>query len=123
MLRRIGMAQQLVSNVVLYRQWIALKGIAPTAAAGRLQQHFVTGIDAQQIDLTERRAAVCIRIERQRGRLTGLAALHSGLGWTLLGLVALHVAGVAFTSWQHRENLVAAMFTGRKAPPAEPGDH
>jgi len=52
-----------------------------------------------------------------------LAALHSGLGWTLLGLVALHVAGVAFTSWQHRENLVAAMFTGRKAPPAEPGDH
>ena len=52
-----------------------------------------------------------------------LADLHNGLGWTLVALVALHVAGVAFTSWQHRENLVAAMFTGRKAPPAEPGEH
>ena len=45
-----------------------------------------------------------------------LANLHAGLGWLLLALVGLHVAGVLFTSWQHRENLVAAMFSGRKAP-------
>lgn len=46
-----------------------------------------------------------------------LEQLHAALGWLLVGLAALHVAGVAFTSWQHRENLVAAMFSGRKAPP------
>lgn len=43
--------------------------------------------------------------------------LHETLAWLLLALVALHVAGVVFTSWQHRENLVAAMITGNKAAP------
>ena len=50
-----------------------------------------------------------------------LADLHAGLGWTLLGLVALHLSGVVFTSVKHRENLVRAMVTGRK-PPAGPAD-
>lgn len=40
---------------------------------------------------------------------------HRALAWTLLGLVLSHVVGVAFTSWQHRENLVAAMVDGKKA--------
>lgn len=50
-----------------------------------------------------------------------LADLHAALGWTLLGLVALHVSGVIFTSVTHRENLVRAMVTGRK-PAAGAGD-
>jgi cytochrome b len=41
---------------------------------------------------------------------------HIALAWTLLGLVTLHVAGVLFTSRRQRENLVAAMFSGDKAP-------
>ncbi len=44
-----------------------------------------------------------------------LATLHEWLGYTLLGLIGLHVGGVVFTSWQHRENLVRAMVTGEKA--------
>ena len=40
--------------------------------------------------------------------------LHTILAWTLVGLIAMHIAGVVFTSWQHRENLVAAMITGDK---------
>jgi cytochrome b len=47
----------------------------------------------------------------------GLAQLHSFLAWTLLVLIALHLIGVIFTSLRHRENLVRAMITGRKAPP------
>lgn len=50
-----------------------------------------------------------------------LDVLHQLLAWLLLVLVVLHVAGVVFTSLRHRENLVAAMFSGRKRPPA-PGD-
>jgi cytochrome b len=43
-----------------------------------------------------------------------LEAWHLTLAWLLLALVLLHVAGVLFTSLRQRENLVAAMFSGRK---------
>jgi cytochrome b len=41
-------------------------------------------------------------------------AWHEALAWSLLGLVALHVAGVAWGSRVHRENLVASMVSGYK---------
>lgn len=40
--------------------------------------------------------------------------VHAALAWLLAGLIVLHVGGVLFTSWQHRENLVAAMLHGDK---------
>ncbi len=43
-----------------------------------------------------------------------METLHEVCANTLLLLVALHVAGVAVASIRHRENLVAAMFSGRK---------
>ena len=46
-----------------------------------------------------------------------LDQVHGALAWLLLALAALHVAGVSFTSWRHRENLARAMVTGNKAPP------
>ncbi len=50
-----------------------------------------------------------------------LAELHEVLGQALLPLLALHLAGVVFTSLRHRENLVAAMWHGKK-PVAEPSE-
>lgn len=44
-------------------------------------------------------------------------AIHRALAWTLLGLVVAHVAGVLFASLRHHDNLVAAMFSGRKRAP------
>ena len=43
-----------------------------------------------------------------------LWALHAGLAWLALVLVMGHWAGVGFTSWRHRENLITSMFSGRK---------
>lgn len=42
--------------------------------------------------------------------------VHDLLTDAMLVCIALHVIGVVFTSWRHRENLVAAMITGRKRP-------
>lgn len=46
-----------------------------------------------------------------------LEALHLALGWLIAALVAGHLGGVVVTSWRHRENLVAAMFSGSKRAP------
>lgn len=46
-----------------------------------------------------------------------LSDLHIALAWVLTVLVPLHLIGVALASWRHRENLVAALFTGRKRAP------
>lgn len=48
-----------------------------------------------------------------------LENLHGAFGRLLLPLLALHLAGVVFTSIRQRENLVVAMLHGRKrvAPP------
>ncbi len=40
--------------------------------------------------------------------------VHALCAYTMLALAALHVAGVLFTSIRQRENLIAAMFHGRK---------
>jgi cytochrome b len=49
-----------------------------------------------------------------------LEELHDATAHAMLALVAVHVAGVLVGSWLHRENLVRAMVSGRKA--ARPGD-
>jgi cytochrome b len=40
--------------------------------------------------------------------------LHEGLANFMLLVVAVHVAGVLVSSWLHHDNLVRAMFNGRK---------
>lgn len=48
-----------------------------------------------------------------------LAYLHKYTAWVLLGLVALHICGMLWTCREHHENLVGAMFTGRKKAPSQ----
>ena len=44
-----------------------------------------------------------------------LSSIHDGLSDVLMALIAVHIAGVLHASWRHKENLVAAMFTGQKS--------
>jgi cytochrome b len=46
-----------------------------------------------------------------------LEETHEFLAGAMLAVVGVHLAGVAVASWLHRENLVAAMLTGRKNDP------
>lgn len=50
-----------------------------------------------------------------------LEELHEGAANTLLAVVMVHLAGVVVGSIAHHENLVRAMFTGRKAVPPQEG--
>ena len=52
---------------------------------------------------------------------TTVYRLHQLGGWAFAVLVPLHLIGVAVASARQHENLVGAMFSGRKRPPA-PGD-
>lgn len=43
-----------------------------------------------------------------------LAEIHHDLSWVWVGLVVMHISGVALESLAHRENLILAMITGYK---------
>jgi cytochrome b len=43
------------------------------------------------------------------------AEWHEGAANAMLAVVGVHIAGVLIGSWRHRDNLIGAMFTGRKA--------
>jgi cytochrome b len=46
--------------------------------------------------------------------------VHGVLGKVMLAAVIAHLAGLAFHTWRHRENIALSMITGRR--PGQPGD-
>jgi cytochrome b len=46
-----------------------------------------------------------------------LEEIHEIFAMAILGLAGVHVAAAVFESLRHRENLIKAMFTGRKRKP------
>jgi len=50
-----------------------------------------------------------------------LAEAHEGAAALMLAVVGIHVAAVLLSSWLHRDNLIAAMISGRKPVPPQDG--
>lgn len=50
-----------------------------------------------------------------------LEDVHEAIANVMLAIVGLHIAAVILSSWLHRENLVGAMFSGRKMGRPEEG--
>jgi cytochrome b len=46
--------------------------------------------------------------------------IHGVLGKVMLAAVIAHLAGLAFHTWRHRENIALSMVTGKR--PGQPGD-
>jgi cytochrome b len=40
--------------------------------------------------------------------------IHGALGWVMVAAVVAHLAGLAFYTWRHRENLALSMVTGKR---------
>ena len=53
--------------------------------------------------------------------VTLVGDIHAWLGFLIMWLAGLHVAGVLFESLVHGENLVVSMITGRKRPASPNG--
>jgi cytochrome b len=51
----------------------------------------------------------------------GMEDVHEIIGWTLLGMVAVHIAAIIIMSLLERENLVRAMISGDKPARRHPG--
>jgi cytochrome b len=50
-----------------------------------------------------------------------LEELHEAFAWTLLAVIGLHLLGLVWHTWRHRENISLAMVTGRKVGAPEEG--
>lgn len=57
--------------------------------------------------------------DNEQGKNEWLEELHEALANFTLLLVFIHIGGVFVSGWLHRENLVKAMWTGYKTPPAD----
>jgi cytochrome b len=83
-----------------------LIGLLATTVSGLM----VYGADQQAGPLATWMAGVSDQAEH------ALEEVHETMANVTLGLVVLHLIGVAVASLSHRENLVKAMLTGYKRP-------
>ena len=98
----VCLAGTVATGVVAYGE----RGKGPLAAEGAV----VTTVAYAE----ENEGAGGGEAEGAKGGKSVVGEVHGALANITLALVVLHVLGVGLASYAHRENLVAAMLTGRK---------
>ena len=97
----VFLAATVATGVVAYGE----RGKGPLAADGAI---IATVVRAEENEAGGGEA------EGVEGKKSIVGELHGALANITLALVVLHVLGVGLASYAHRENLVAAMVSGKK---------
>ncbi|MCC2112595.1 MAG: cytochrome b/b6 domain-containing protein [Hyphomicrobiales bacterium] len=93
-----------------YRGHNPLGAMMVFALIGVLATLAITGVVV--LGGEEKRGPLAFLVSFSAGDMA--AELHEALAWAIVALIGLHVAGVLFSSWHERMNLVAAMISGKK---------
>ncbi len=107
-------AAYMIAALLLCLTATVATGLVANSDAGKSPRASAHGLVIAQAHADEHKGRSESGGKHGRGGESVVGELHEALANITLGLIILHILGVGVASVAHRENLVAAMFSGRK---------